>query len=82
MSKTDYINKLHLQLKSFVDGKIYINISQLAKAIGVSRETAARWVFKLNYLPNGREKLFLIEDVAIQIFNFLDCDSIGGMLID
>lgn len=46
--------------------------------MGVSRETAAGWVFKLKYLPNGREKLFLIEDIATQLYNILECDSIGG----
>ena len=78
MNKNNYIESLRLQLKEFVDGKLYINISQLANAIGVARETAAQWVFKLKYIPNGREKLFLIEDVATQIFNILECDSIGG----
>ena len=78
MNKNKYIESLYLQLKEFVDGKLYINISQLANAIGVARETAAQWVFKLKYIPNGREKLFLIEDVATQIFNILECDSIGG----
>ena len=78
MNKNKYIESLRLQLKEFVDGKLYINISQLANATGVARETAAQWVFKLKYIPNGREKLFLIEDVATQIFNILECDSIGG----
>lgn len=78
MNKNKYIDSLCLQLKEFVGGKIYINISQLAKATGVARETAAQWVYKLKYIPNGREKLFLINDVANQIFNILECDSIGG----
>ena len=82
MNKNKYVESLYLQLKEFVDGKLYINISQLAKATGVARETAAQWVFKLKYLPNGREKLFLIDDFAAQMYSILECDSLEGKLID
>ena len=65
-----------------MSGKLYINISQLANAIGVARETAAQWVFKLKHIPNGREKLFFIEDVATALFDISECDSLEGKLID
>ena len=82
MSKNKYIEALNLYLNKFTNGSVYINISQLAKALGMARETTAQLVYDLKYLPNGREKLFFINDVALQIYSNLQCDGIGGMLID
>lgn len=82
MSKTQYVSELQEQLRDYAKGKVYINISQIANAMGVARETAAQLVFHLRYLPNGREKLFFINDVALKIYEGLQCDGIGGLLID
>ena len=82
MSKKEYVETLSENLKNFTNNKLYINITQLAKALGVARETAAQMVFKLKYLPNGREKLFFINDVAVCLFNTMNCDWIGGALND
>lgn len=82
MSKKEYVESLSENLREFANNKLYINISQLAKALGVARETAAQMVFKLKYLPNGREKLFFIGDVANCLFNTMSCDWIGGAMND
>lgn len=78
MSKQDYIDSLAVNLSKFANNKIYINISQLSNALGVARETAAQLVFKLRYIPNGREKLYLVNDVATQLYYKSTCDSLKG----
>lgn len=80
-SKEEHINLLTTNLKESIDNKIYINISQIAKALGVSRETAAVLVFELKYFPNGREKLYLVNDVAEKLYNSMCCDSVKGVSI-
>ena len=82
MKKNEFINTLSLQLQEFTGGKLFINISQLSKALGVARETTAQMVYTLKYIPNGREKLFYISDVATHLYKQLQSDGTGGMLID
>lgn len=78
MSKNEYIETLANRLSKSANDELYINITKLAKALGVSRERAALMVFKLRYISNGNEKLFLIYEVAIAIYDALKCDSMGG----
>ena len=78
MTKNDYITTLIETLSESANNKIYINVSQLAKALGVARDTAGMMVFKLKYVPNGREKMFLINDVAAHIYDQTKCDYLGG----
>lgn len=51
-------------------GSIFINVSQIAKAVGVGRNTAAELVDGLDYYANGNAKLFLAEDVAARIMMY------------
>ena len=78
MGKQEYIDILSVNLSKFANNKMYINISQLANALGIARETAAQLVFKLRYIPNGREKLYLVNDVATQLYYKSTCDSLKG----
>ena len=64
-------------LTEYTAGTMFINTSQLAKALGVARETAAQMVYNLRYLPNGREKLYLIKEVAQRLYSRLECDGLG-----
>ena len=52
------------QLLEFTGGIILINVSQCAKALGMSRDTVRKALATLNWRKNGKEKLFLICDVA------------------
>ena len=78
MSKIDYIENLTKKLQSEANNSLFINTSQLAKSFGIGYESAARLLFKLKYIPNGRKKLFLITDVATHVYSQLRCDWIGG----
>lgn len=78
MSKNEYIIEFETVLKDVAKNNLFINTTQVAKAVGVARETAAQMLFKLRYKPNGKEKLFLISEVANVIYNSLECDCIGG----
>lgn len=43
----------------------FLNVSQIAKILGQKRETVAKqYLDGLDYLPNGREKLYFSGDVA------------------
>lgn len=46
-------------------GKAFIKVGEVANALGVQSETAqANYLCDLEYLPSGRAKLYLIEDVV------------------
>ena len=82
MKRTQYVEELKTMLLECCGGKTHINIGQIAKALGVSISTASRFVFNVKYIPNGKEKLFFVNDVAMALYNITQCDGIGGALID
>lgn len=45
----------------------FLTISQIAKILGVERHKASDFLYGLEYLPNGKAKLFLADDVANRI---------------
>ena len=54
-------------LKMANDGAEFINISQIARALNRSRDSARNLVYGLEYLPSGRNKNYFIDDVAERI---------------
>lgn len=80
--KNEYIELIADGLKAFANDKMSINITQLSTALGISRETATSLVVDLKYLPNGREKLYLLRDVAEKIYSRMCCDSVKGNLYE
>ena len=48
-------------------GSIFINVSQIAKAVGVGRNTAAELIDGLDYYACGNAKMFFTDDVAARI---------------
>ena len=77
MKKSEYIEYLSSELKEATNGRMYINVTQFAKCIGVARETAVRMLFTLKYLSNGNEKLFFVPEVAQHLYEILTSDSVG-----
>ena len=77
MKKSEYIENLSSELKEATNGRMYINVTQFAKCIGVARETAVRMLFTLKYLSNGNEKLFFVPEVAQHLYEILTADSAG-----
>lgn len=77
MKKSEYIDNLSSELKEATNGKMYINVTQLSKCIGVACETAVRMLFTLKYLPNGNEKLFFVPEVAQHLYEILESDFVG-----
>lgn len=48
---------------------ILINVSHVASVLGIQPETAqANFLRSLEYIPNGRSKMYLVEDVANAIY--------------
>lgn len=47
----------------------FINQTQLAKYLRVSKEVAREMLVGLEYLPTGRERKYFVEDVASQIMS-------------
>lgn len=54
-------------IKTEVKNGGFINISQLAKYMHVSRDKAREIVYNLESFPTGREKKYFISDVATEI---------------
>ena len=61
------VQNIERMLIKSVDGAVFINISQIARAIGIGRETAAVLVDGLEYFYTGRAKNYLVRDVAKRI---------------
>lgn len=72
MSKEESLDYMKKTLSEISNSKVYINISQTAKALGVTRGTVAKEFAHLKWKQNGREKLFLIPDVAEAIYNSME----------
>lgn len=78
MKKEDQVRILKSDLQEIVDGKLCMNVTQFANAIGISRERAIQILHPLKYLCNGREKLFLISEIADLIYHKLQSDMLGA----
>lgn len=63
------MNKRDLQkdIQNFVGPGGFINISQLAKYMRVSRDKITPLVYGLDFFQTGREKKYFIPDVAERI---------------
>ena len=69
MSKEENLTYMRQMLSETSNSKIFINISQTAKVLGVTRATVVKELSNLKWKPNGRERLFLISDVAETLYN-------------
>ena len=54
------------QLES-ATGKSFLNISEVARCLGSGQDYAKELLAGLDYLPSGREKRYLVSDVAERI---------------
>lgn len=43
---------------------LFINLSQMSKMLGISRDVLREKVRGLEYIENGRSKMYFVEDVA------------------
>ena len=77
MKKEEQVKILKSDLQQAVDGKLCMNVTQFANAFGVSRERAEQMLHPLKYLCNGREKLFLISEIANLIYHNLQSNVLG-----
>ena len=62
MTKTDIKRQLEA-----ATGKSFLNISEIARCLGSGRDYASELVTGLGCLKSGREKRYLISDVAERI---------------
>lgn len=72
MSKEESLNYMKQILSKNSNSKIYVNITQIAEALGVTRGTAKKELAHLKWKQNGRERLFFIPDVAETIYNSME----------
>ena len=54
-------------MKEHVGGKSFINIAELCAYIGCGKATARKILADVPFLPSGREKRYLIKDVAKEL---------------
>lgn len=54
------------QLES-ATGKSFLNISEVARCLGMGQDHTKALLAGLDYLPSGREKRYLVSDVAERI---------------
>ncbi len=60
--------RLKRALTSKSKGTAFIKVSEVAAALGIQPETAqANYLRQLEYIPSGRAKLYLIDDVVDSI---------------
>lgn len=55
-------------IKMSFDGSALLNISQVAKYLGVCRDTARAFLMGIEYCPVGNEKKYLVSDIAKKIY--------------
>lgn len=55
-------------IKSSFDGAALLNIAEIAKYLGVCRDTARIFLKGIEYLPVGKEKKYLVTDIAKKIY--------------
>lgn len=55
------------QLETFAKGKIFLNVAETARALGMGKESARNLLCGLDYIASGREKRYLIDDIAQRI---------------
>ena len=77
MKKEEQMRILKADLQEAANGKLCMNVTQFANAFGVSRERAVQILYPLKYLCNGREKLFLISEIADLIYHNLQSNMLG-----
>lgn len=51
-------------LKEHVGGKAFANLSEICSYIGCGKAAAREILANVPYLPSGREKRYVIKDVA------------------
>ena len=52
------------ELMRFNEGRPFISLTDIARAMHIGRDSARSWVDGLEYIQQGRRKDYLIEDVA------------------
>ena len=62
MTKTDIKRQLEA-----VSGKSFLCVSEIASSMGMGRGSVVNLLEGLDYVPSGREKRYLISDVAERI---------------
>ncbi len=62
MTKTEIKRQLEA-----ATGKSFLTIGEVARQLSTGRDTARTLLDGLDYLPSGREKRFLVSDVAERI---------------
>lgn len=51
-------------IKQSFDGASFLNVTEIAKYMGISRNTAPKFLEGLEYLQMGRERKYLVTDIA------------------
>jgi len=67
MSEKEYIEFVCNDLR--IEKKMVINVTEFSKSLGISRDRARQMLYHLYYIKNGNEKLYLIKDIAILLWN-------------
>ena len=55
-------------IKTSFDGAALLNVSEVARYLGVCRDTAKVFLRGLEYCPVGNEKKYLVTDLAKKIY--------------
>lgn len=77
MKKNEFVEIFKNDLQKLVGNKLFVNVTEFAKCSDISRETAIQMLHPLKYILNGREKLFLISEVADLIYNKRQSDMVS-----
>lgn len=64
MTTKEYIETLVKNMKAYCKDSSYINMGQFADFMGISRDYARIMLYKTPFVKVGREKKYLIEEVA------------------
>lgn len=63
MEKRDIVQ----DIKNSFEGASFLNVSQVARYLGMSRNTVPAFLVDLDYLQFGRQRKYLATDLAARI---------------
>lgn len=63
MEKRDIVQ----DIKNSFEGASFLNVSQVAKYLGMSRNTVPAFLSDLDYLKFGKQRKYLATDIAAKI---------------
>lgn len=54
-------------IKNSFDGASFLNVNEVAKYLGMSRNTAPKFLDGLEYMKFGKQRKYMAEDIAGKI---------------